>query len=236
LIARVLLVSGLLPERLGFNGKKAQYEAFESVSGNSPVIFSGSFQAPSLYRFFTGKDATVISAVESRKTQFDVWKFDTLYVGKRVFIPSEYPGRSEKYEVNGFQFDGFFTDSLQITNHIRIEIEHVPTEINMSDTLLLSLKVINDGNQPFLFNHSVFPVQIKPVVIVDKGNRVSLEVIEIQFNNTIMPHQQEEIKLKCVYKGDILGNADFAVLLQSFFGHTLNSDLYPVKIKNIADN
>jgi hypothetical protein len=231
LIARVLLVSGLLPERLGFDGKKEKYEAFESVAGDAPVIFGGSFQGPSLYRFFTGKEATVISAVESRKTQFDVWKFESLYVGRRVFIPSGYPGRSEVFKVNGFEFNGFFTDSLQVTNHIKIETVLMPAFIRVNDTLHLKLKVKNEGNQVFQFNHSVFPAVIKPVFIDEKGKRIEADVVDIKMDNTIMPHQQKEIELKCVYYGEIAGEFDFAVLLHSFFGHTLNSGLYPVTIK-----
>jgi 4-amino-4-deoxy-L-arabinose transferase-like glycosyltransferase len=230
LIARILLMSGLLPERLGFNGKKEKYEAFQTIAGNVPVVFSGSFQGPSLYRFFTGKEATVISAIESRKTQFDLWKFDNQYDGKRVFIPSEYKGRSKVYDMNGFQFNGFFTDSLQITNHISIRPVSIPDFITSNDTIKIIMMLKNEGSQAFLFNHSVFPVQIKPVLLPEKAERISMDVVEMEMNKQILPNQQQIAILKCVYRGDYSGKANFAVLLHSFFGHTFNSDLYPVEV------
>jgi hypothetical protein len=229
--ARILLVSGILPERLDFNGKRKKHEAYQSIAGDAPVIFTGSFQAPSLYRFFTGNDATVVSAIESRKTQYDIWKFDTLFSKKRVFIPSEYSRRSKKYEINGIKFDGFFTDSLQVTQHIKIEVVAMPTVIELKKSLHLKLILNNTGNKVFDFDHSVFPAKIKPVIIDNKGQRIDMKLVNISHEKNLKPGQKIYVDLTCIPQGDFRGDANFVVLLHSFFGHTLNTQLYPVIIK-----
>jgi hypothetical protein len=229
-VARILLVSGLLPERLDFNGKNKKHEAYQSVAGHLPVIFTGSFQAPSLYRYFTGKEATVISAIESRKTQYDIWKFDTLFSGRRVFIPSEYPGKSKVYTINGFRFDGFFTDSLQVTNHLKVDIISPPTKLQQNKIVKLKLIVKNESNYAFYFNHPIFPAVLKPMFINNKGELVEMTLIDVKRKDMILPHNQLEVDITCSYEGNIKGDIDFAIMSHSFFGHTLNSKIFSMLI------
>ena len=98
LVARVLLVANVLPESFALNGKEKRYLAIEKVAGSLPVVFDGSFQDPSLYRFFTGREAFTVSSPSTRTTQFDIWGFDKLYQDSAAFIFSEIES-AKKYNI-----------------------------------------------------------------------------------------------------------------------------------------
>ena len=66
LIARVILVSNILPERIGFNGKEKKCREIESIAGDLPVVFTGSFQRASTYHFFTKKESILLKIVRIR--------------------------------------------------------------------------------------------------------------------------------------------------------------------------
>lgn len=73
----------------GFYGKAPHYKAIEQMAGDSPVAFSGSFQQPALYHFFTGKPSTALRSYYDRMTQFDLWQFEQDWWGRRVLIQSQ---------------------------------------------------------------------------------------------------------------------------------------------------
>ena len=121
LLIRILLTSGLpFVADLGFNGKEERYKFIESKSDNLPVVFLGSFQGPSLYNYFTGKESTVISTLNSRQTQYDIWQSEKKFQNKAVFLAGYETAGSKVYEDGKFKLTGFVTDSLQTTNRIKI--------------------------------------------------------------------------------------------------------------------
>ena len=94
----ILMDSNEISRVFGYNGKKEKYEFIETVAKDLPVVFLGSYQPPSLYHFFTGKEGMVISSLYSRQTQFDIWQFEKKYHNKRVFVSSVEDKRSRIYQ------------------------------------------------------------------------------------------------------------------------------------------
>ena len=92
---------------LGFNGKEGKYKFIESVAQDLPVVFQGSFQKPSLYSFFTGKEGVASISLYSRKTEFDIWQFEKKYNNKPVFVCGKVEGISRLYEKEGIRFYGY---------------------------------------------------------------------------------------------------------------------------------
>ena len=87
LITRILLITNIpLMTKSGMNGKREKYEFIESVSKDLPVVFLSSFQGPSLFSYFTGKEAFPVSTLFTRQTQYDIWQFEKKYLNKPVFI------------------------------------------------------------------------------------------------------------------------------------------------------
>jgi len=158
LIARVLLPTGFLPEKLGFSGKAAKSRAIESVAGDLPVVFTGSFQNPSNYRFFTGKESFVLSAIDSRRTQFDIWQKELAYQGKPVFVAIQDDERSSEFTVDGKSFFGFFAENFQSVNRLEIEYELKEREVRPGDRLVIPFTIQNPTNSAIDFEHPEFPV------------------------------------------------------------------------------
>lgn len=160
LVARILLPSGYLPERLGFTGKAAKSKRIEAVAGDLPVVFTGSFQNPSNYRFFTGKESFVLSAIDSRQTQFDIWQKELAYQGKPVFVlkqEQDDPGSS--MPIDGKKhFSGFFAENFQSVNRLKITYELKEKEVLPGDRLVLPFILQNPTNSAIDFEHPEFPV------------------------------------------------------------------------------
>ena len=218
-VARVMLLTDLLPDRLAFHGKEDKYKALEQVAGKAPVIFTGSIQMPSLYRYFTGGESHLASSLTTRRTQFDLWKFDEAMIGQQVFVLGKMPGRSQVYSSGVYQFEGFFTDSLQLTHHI----EFVFANSDMTDSSLL-LTVTNHSKHKFSFEHTVFPVEVHCLLVNDKQQ--DYIPVQLQFANPILKSgESQQVSLLLSESGDIKTSTKVGIVLKSFFGSTLNSKL-----------
>ena len=70
----------------GFCQDTSRYEAIASEAGTYPVAFRGSFQQPALYHYFTGNESSTLRCYYDRKTQYDLWQFDTAWIGQPVYV------------------------------------------------------------------------------------------------------------------------------------------------------
>lgn len=155
IIARVVLLTPLL-SGIGFAGKEQRYMAMEANHYDVyPVVFRGSFQDASLYRFFTGNEATSLSSIKYiRHTQFDIWKFEEKYVGKIVWM-AESP---ESYRiVNNFQ------NINRLEMDFTIEGGDNILSVSSGDTLAITYTITNPCTYDVLFAHMELPVSIKCV-------------------------------------------------------------------------
>ena len=158
---RVIFLTDLLPEELGFNGEKNEMEAIESIAGPLPVVFTGSYQNPSGYLFFAGKESFVLSAVNSRQTQFDIWQNELKYQGKPVFVGQKMDGKSTEYQLNGNSFYGYTATEFQSVNRVKIHFTLPQDEVYPGDTLTINFKMQNPTPYDINFQHAEFPVTCK---------------------------------------------------------------------------
>ena len=86
IVARVVLMCNVLPVQTGLANKQPYYETIHSAAQGLPVVFDGSFQAPSLYRFFYDDDAVVVRTATDRYTQYDLWHLEQALIGKPAFV------------------------------------------------------------------------------------------------------------------------------------------------------
>ncbi|MDR2929050.1 MAG: glycosyltransferase family 39 protein [Cytophagaceae bacterium] len=161
LVARVLLVTELLPERVRFHGKERTNKAIEVAAGDLPVVFTGSFQRPSAYRYFTKNEGFVLSAVTSRITQFDIMQRELDYHGKSVFIRDDREGVARQYNINGVMFTGYITHNLQTVNRLQIDYELAVAGADSNDTLTVEIEITNPCAFDVDFNHPEFPVRVR---------------------------------------------------------------------------
>lgn len=229
-LARIVLVTNLLPERFGFNGKEAEYIAAGKIAGDLPVVYSGSFQGASLYHFFTGKPSFVLSSVTRRKTQFDFWQLECEYQNKPVVILNgNMPGHQE-ITIDGYSLTAYRTNNFQSVSRMSIDFSLPGRNLMKNDSITVSFTIHNPYTVDIDFNHEEFPVSVSavynrfkktylqachliyPVGIIKAGDSVS------GILTTVVP-ELDDVEYK------------FALSLTIPFNTGFNSDFVPVEIK-----
>ncbi|HOX76554.1 MAG TPA: glycosyltransferase family 39 protein [Bacteroidales bacterium] len=90
--ARVFLMADFLPEkytrmvRLEMIGWKTFSKEVEKIAGDRPVVFIGGYQIPSLYRFYTGKEAFSFNNALYRNNQYDLEDIEAKLQGRKVLL------------------------------------------------------------------------------------------------------------------------------------------------------
>lgn len=82
LTARIVLMCNVLPARWGLCGQRAQMEQIHREHGDEVVVFSGSFQQVSLYRFYFDDRAVHHRGPHDRYTQYDLLPQEKLLNGQ----------------------------------------------------------------------------------------------------------------------------------------------------------
>ena len=166
LVARITLMTPMA-SRFGFNDKEECYTAIETVAGDRPVVFRGSFQRPALYHYFTGKPSSTLRCYYDRMTQYDLWQFDKDWIGQPVLVCGIEGGLAEPFEVGKVQFEGHLTEHFQTANRLVTHFqlkgidENALPEYHHGDTVFLDFSIHNPYNQPIDFHHPEFDMNLK---------------------------------------------------------------------------
>lgn len=170
LAVRIALLTPLA-SKWGFYGKEKYYHAIESVAGDIPVVFRGSFQKPSLYHFFTGKESSTTRDYYDRMTQFDLWQFDNDWLGKPVFICSPVYKRSTQYQVGDECFEGYQSQRFQSANRLvsSISLSDSQTTFHRGDSVSMDFSIYNPLDYPIDFHHDELSMLLK-VHFLTSGN------------------------------------------------------------------
>ena len=216
---------------IGFSGKEEKYKAIESVAKELPVVFTGSFQKPSLYTFFTGKEATVISSLYTRQTQFDIWQFEKKYYNRPVFICAGTGEKSQVYGSGRLQFSGFRTDSLQTVNRMKIFFSLTENSFHPGDSMSISFTLHNKYDHDIDFDHSRFPVGVCMVFL--QGEEVHVHCVSpAEPVGIISGGDTLNGNLSAVVPALPGGTYHFGISLNTIFGPSLNSHFVRIEIEN----
>jgi len=204
LFTRVVFVTDWLPDHLDFYGKKEKNDAIQSVAGTLPVVFADeSFQNPSSYRYFTGKESFVLSSIKSRRTQFDLWQQELAYQGRPVFICRYKDGLSKDYHVNGHSFTGYFAADFQSVNRVEIRYKIPPQVISQGDTLQIDFEMYNPTSNDIHFQHAEFPVTCKAVYIRHSKNTDNAGNKEIVLKDCELEHEISTLPAQTTITGSL---------------------------------
>jgi hypothetical protein len=231
IVVRILITLNLPPVKsLALKGKREKFKFIESVAKDRPVLFLGSFPKPSLYSFFTGKEAMGINSVYSRKNQFDIWQFEKKYNNKPAFICGFGEGNSELYKKDGFEFYGYGTDSLQTINRIGVEIQPKYKVLNAGDTLSITLTLNNPYEYDIDFNHSKFPVSIYMEFL--NGREINSFPVILHDPVSVIHSGEIITRTFVALVPDIpAGKYHFGVCLQNLFGPAINDSFSVIWIE-----
>lgn len=212
-VMRVLLLTPMAG-RFGFYGKQQYYKAIEEVAGDKPVVFPTSFQAPSLYHFFTGKEASTVRNYYERKTQFDLWQKDLQWLGDSVFICGKVYGVDTVFHRNDTAFSGYMATNYMSTNRLscRFSIANAGVDetpvFHHGDTLYLDFSIENPSDVPVAFSSPEFPMTI--MVKYLESDDSSFCKYDPDF--VIKPHSIYHGKLSTVVGDDVeIGNNRLAL-------------------------
>jgi len=233
LFARIALASGLLPDRLGFNGVGKKYEAIESVAGDLPVVFTGSYQSASDYHYYTHKVSLLLSAVNTRFTQFDFLQKELEYQGKPVFVCVPVAGESQTYKVGDQTVEGYFAKSFQSVNRVKIEFDLTQKVFYPGDTLCVNLEMINPSGYSIDFQHPEFPVTCQ-VGYGTASGRKRFEFFDCKLNEPvhILPaNSLIKRELKTVIPDLTPNRYHFFITLVNPLCAARNSSFIPLEIK-----
>ena len=163
---RILLMTPLA-DRFGYHGKEPYYKAIEQVAGDRPVVFRGSFQEPALYHYFTGKKSSTLQCYYDRMTQYDLWQFDKAWIGKPVFVCGHVNERSETYQVDDVELEGFLCNDFSSANRLvttfnitNADSDKAPV-FHHGDTLHIDFSIYNPCDAAIDFQHKDFAKSIK---------------------------------------------------------------------------
>lgn len=171
LVFRIALLTPLA-SRFGFGESETYYKSIEKVADGNPVVFRGSFQKPSLYHYYTGKESSTLRAFYDRKTQFDLWQFDTAWVGKPVFICGPVHDLSTTVETGNQRIEGYLMHRFQTPNRLItdfriVNIENTPMPVlHHGDTLQIEFSIYNPLNETVDFQHDEMAIKIIALYLV----------------------------------------------------------------------
>jgi len=184
LAARIILACGLLPEQFGFSGNKKKSKEIESIAGNLPVVFTGSFQTASKYHFFTKKVSLLLSAANTRYTQYDLLQKELEYQGMPVFVCAPVIGKSQPYKAGNRTIEGFFAEKFQSVNRVKIEFELTKKIFFSGDTLNIVATITNPSDHSIDFQHPEFPVICRAGYVTTSGKR-NIEFFDCEMNEPV---------------------------------------------------
>jgi hypothetical protein len=230
LLVRILLLTNIpLMNKSGMNGKREKFEFIESVTKDLPVVFLSSFQSPSMFSYFTGKEAFPVSTLYTRQTQYDIWQFEKKYHNKPVFIIYSHCSKAKSYNIGEFAFTGYKTDSLQTTNRLKIDFEMPSDQFTVGDTMNIEFTINNPCDYDIDFNHSQFPVQVFTAFIKGKENHIQSVVLSEPIA-IIHKGQSIQRKMRTTVPDLSEGMYNFGITLRTDLGPTLNCPFVKVKI------
>ena len=200
-----------MASKWGFYGKEKYYKAIETVAGDNPVVFRGSFQKPSLYHYFTGKESSTTRDYYDRMTQFDLWQFDKEWMGKSVFICSPVYKRSTQFEVGDVCFEGYQAQRFQSANRLVSSISVKDSEtmtFHRGEMIQMDFSIYNPMDYPVDFHHDEFNMSLK-VHFRSSGDFAYCRYDEIA---VIEPHSTYQGSLSFAIPDDIVLGPNLLVL------------------------
>ena len=148
---------GIMPEKLSarFYHKKEFYEQIQKEAEGRPVVFTNSFQKPSLYWFFTGEPSFTHNNYRYRKNQYDLWEMEAELQGKAVlYLPDRKIQGSDTLETNMGDVLVHDTEYFCHFNRVEIELPVLHWEFEAGEQIEVDLGLYNPTVRKIEFSGS----------------------------------------------------------------------------------
>lgn len=149
LIARVFLllpISGnIINTNFPFDGWKTWASTIKERSEDRPVVFTGSYQYPSMYSFYSGDHAYHFSPLNYNGNQFEIWNLEKQIEGKPFLLVAGIGQDPLKViAVEGFDTMRVFQlDNFHSFRNLRFEFDEREFDVQPNSTFSLSGRMVN---------------------------------------------------------------------------------------------
>jgi hypothetical protein len=222
-----------------FHDYRSRMMEIEKLAGSRPVVFTNSYQDPSVYTFYTGKFAHSLNNKDYRKTQYDLWPFEEQIHGKEVlYLPHwlddyyksklslhiTYSGDTIYYRI----FNDFQSLQKECVIYDRDSLSFSRSTDNTID-----LQIFNPYKYPIRLNHPEFPVVFQAGFFNLNGYLEVKKNLELPGDLTIM-NPGDTVRVSCKFRIDDLPEGEFRFVILSETGilyDTFNSRFSKVNIR-----
>ncbi|MDD4777372.1 MAG: glycosyltransferase family 39 protein [Fermentimonas sp.] len=178
LAARVFLMVDVLPIKTEWHGDKQRVSDLHAVAGDRPVVFTSGFQMPSKYRFYTGREAHAMGALNYRNTQYDIWRFDEKYLGKPVVLDFRNDTTGVEPTISRESiFNLKEVEQYQPFKRLKV-IPHInDNPLSTGNKNELSVTIFNPYDNTYNINHPSMPLQISLVFLAEIDGKIVREKV-----------------------------------------------------------
>jgi hypothetical protein len=174
-----------------FHNKKQWVKDISTIAGNRPVVFTNSYQQPSVYTFYTGKLAYTLDNLSYRKTQYDLWNFEEQVHGKEVlYVPHLFSDSYKKNLTKKILSKGDSAFVRIFNNFQSLQKECVilnPEKytFSRSDTNKVHFKLFNPYPYPIDFKNKELPVVFQ-IAFIKNGIMEVKKNLELPENISVL--------------------------------------------------
>jgi len=240
LFVRIAFMVDFLPVsflKKEYQNNKNWAKEISLLAGSRPVIFTNSYQHPSVYTFYTGKFAHSLNNLAYRKTQYDLWDFEEKVHGKEVlyvphFLTNSYKTKLTKQILsNG---DSVFVRAYKDFQSLQRECVILSDDqytFRGSNINTIHLEIFNP--YPFMINfkHNELPVVFQ-IAFIKNGYMEVKKNLELPDNITKI-NVGDTISVDCQFTIEDLPSGVYKLAICSETGilyDTYNSKFKKVKI------
>jgi len=222
-----------------FHNKKQWVNDISTIAGNRPVVFTNSYQQPSVYTFYSGKLAYTLDNLSYRKTQYDLWDFEEQVHGKEVlYVPHLF---SDTYKRNltkkmltkgDSAFIRIFLDFQSLQKECVI-LNSEKYTFSRSDTNVIHLKLFNPYPYAVNFKNIELPIVFQ-IAFMKNGMMEIKKNLELPGNISVLS-PGDTISVDCKFTLEDLpsGSYDFGICSEAgILYDTFNSKLCEARIKD----
>lgn len=178
-IARIVLWTNKLPINTGLGSKDVRYNLLHEMTGEDRVLITtGSFQWPSMYRFWYG-DAFVTHDIHARHTQYEFLDIDLPMQGKKACFCDVFPGCQDTI-VDGYTYHFSWVENLQMTDRVRVQMKQQQI---VGDSIYWQLQITNPYPVAFDFQHAEMPCHLMVATIQNDGWHMTECALQSGVNN-----------------------------------------------------
>jgi len=164
----------------------------ENLAGNRPVVFTNSYQDPSVYAFYTGQFAHSLNNKDYRKTQYDIWPFEEQVHGKEVlYVPHWLNDYYKKRLSVHVKPDGdtiyyrIYKDFRSLQKECVIPL-HDSWLFSNTEKDSIDLRIFNPYPYALDFKHPEFPIVLQVAFYSEDGNIEMKRDLDIQYDLSIL--------------------------------------------------